>query len=42
MAAVASVAMAAVQVQDYLHLYTKRSRDWVGVQARFSPSVGVA
>ena len=41
-AAVAGVAVAAVQVQHYLHLCTKKSRDWVAVQARFSPSLGVA
>ena len=42
MAAVACVAVAAVQVEHYVHLCTKKSRDWVAVQARFSPSLGVA
>ena len=41
-AATVGVAVAAVQVQHYLHLCTKKSRDWVAVQARFSPSLGVA
>ena len=41
MAAVAGVALAAVQVQHYLRLCTKKSRDWVAVKARFSPNLGV-
>ena len=42
MAEVAGVAMAAVQLHHYLHLCTKKSTDWVAVQARFKPSPGVA
>ena len=34
-------AVAAVQVQDYLPLCTKKSRDWVAVEAYFNP-LGVA
>ena len=41
-AGVAGVAVAAVQVQYYLHLCTKKSRDWVAVQAGFNPGLGVA
>ena len=41
-AAVAGVAVAAVQVQYYLHLCTKKSRDWVAVVARLNPGLGVA
>ena len=41
-AAVVGVAVAAVQVQHYLHLCTKKSRDSVAVQATFSPSLEVA
>ena len=41
MTAMAGVAVAAVQVQYYLHLCTKKSRDWVAVHARFNPGLGV-
>ena len=41
-AVVAGVAVAAVQVQHYWHLCTKKSRDWVAVQARFNAGPGVA
>ena len=42
MAAVAGVAVAAVQVQYCLRLCTKKSTDSVAVQARFNPGPGVA
>ena len=38
----AGVAVEAVQVQQWLHLITKKSRDWVVFQATFSPRLGVA
>ena len=43
MAAVAGVGVAAVQVEYYLHLRTKKSRDRVAVQGgRSNPGPGVA
>ena len=42
MAAVAGVAVVAVQVQHYVRLCTKKSKDSVAVQAKFSPSLGLA
>ena len=39
---VAGVAVAAVQVQHYVHICIKKSRGWVAVKARFNPGLGVA